>query len=147
MKFYQIIGILISITLIFAPSAYAGFWDFFKIDRGSVTVGTDDVHIDIGFGYDDERTIRRYYSKKRRGKRHHMPPGLAKKNWSHPGVQNYLQKGSHLPEHLDRIPLPEGLEGQLSRPPRGYIRLKVGGDIVLMDKKTEVVIDIVRDIE
>jgi len=147
MKFFQVICMVIAIILLFTPFADAGFWDIFKIDRGSISVGTDDVHIDVGFGYDDERIIRRYYSGKRRGKRHHMPPGLAKKNWSHPGVQNYLRKGSRLPEYLDRIPLPEDLEGQLSKHPKGYVRVKVGGDIVLMDKKTEVVIDIVRDIE
>jgi hypothetical protein len=42
--------------------------------------------------------------------------------------------------------LPHELEDKLTAIPRGYVRLQVGGDIILMNKKTEVIVDIIHDI-
>ena len=76
-----------------------------------------------------------------------MPPGLAKKGHHHPGAHKWLHKNHSLPPGLQRHDLPEDLERKLSKLPKGYIRVRVGGDIVILNKETDIVIDVVRDIE
>lgn len=51
-----------------------------------------------------------------------------------------------LPPGLAWRELPPELERRLSRLPDGYIRVIVGSDIVLMDRRTRVVLDILYDI-
>jgi len=149
MRYYLIFIITIVIPLICPSNSGAGFWDIFKVDRGSIAIGTDNVRINADFGYEDKRHIRRYYSHKRRGKgkKKGLPPGLAKKGYSHPGLQRHLRTGEHLPPGLERHALPDELERKLSKLPKGHIRVKVGGDIAILNQETDVVIDVVRDIE
>ena len=131
------------------PDSDAGFWDIFKIDRGSIEISNENSRIKAVFGYEDRRHVQRYYSHKRKGKWKNkgMPPGLAKKGHHHPGVQKWLHKNQALPHGLQRHDLPDELERKLSKLPKGYIRVKVGGDIVILNKETDIVIDVVRDIE
>jgi hypothetical protein len=75
-----------------------------------------------------------------------MPPGLAKKKKLPHGLQKQLKKNGKLPPGLAKRNLPRELEDRLSQIPRGYVRLKVGMDIVLMNEETEVIVDILYDI-
>ena len=75
-----------------------------------------------------------------------IPPGLAKKQELPPGLQKHIVKHGELPPGLQGRRLPLDLEGGLSRLPTVYIRLRVGGDIVLMNEKTRVVFDVVWDV-
>jgi len=149
MRYYLIFFITISISFICSPNSYAGLFDIFKIDRGSIEIETDGTRISADFGYKDKRHIRRYYSHQRKGKgkKKGLPPGLAKKRHLPPGLQKRLQAGKPLPPGLERHALPDELERELSQLPKGHIRVKVGGSIVILNKETDVVIDVVRDIE
>ena len=72
-----------------------------------------------------------------------MPPGLAKKHNLPPGLQKHIKKNGQLPPDLHKRNLPVDLEQELSPLPKGYVRVKVGGDVVLMDEKTRVVVDVI----
>jgi hypothetical protein len=51
-----------------------------------------------------------------------------------------------LPRGLRGTPLPSDLERRLSPLPDVYVRVVIGGDIVLMHRDTRVVMDIYRDV-
>lgn len=68
------------------------------------------------------------------------PPGLAKKDQLPPG----LAKRDKLPPGLKRDPLPADLQAKLPAPRRGTERVLVGDDMVLIDQKTQVVLDILK---
>jgi len=134
------------ISMAFLFSGCATVQDVFHIRSGGVAVKTDDGYMQVVFSDRDKSRIRNYYyASKRRHKG--LPPGLAKKDKLPPGLQKRIDAGAPLPPGLRGRGLPDELEGILSPLPKGYIRLKVGGDVVIMDQKTRVVVDMVRDIE
>jgi len=94
---------------------------------GQVVIKDDDTTIDVRIGDRDRVLIRDYYKTAKHKK--DLPPGLAKREKLPPGLQG--------------DPLPSGLEGKLSPLPPNYVRVRVGQDIVLMDRKTRVVLDVV----
>ena len=57
-----------------------------------------------------------------------------------------VHKHKHMPRGLRRHHLPAELERRLSVVPDGYVRVRVGADIVLMDGNTRMVVDIMRDV-
>lgn len=75
-----------------------------------------------------------------------LPPGLAKKDRLPPGLQKQLQKNGTLPPGLARNELPLALQNKLYPPKPGTKRLLVGRDIVLIDTKTDLILDIVYDV-
>ncbi|MEJ2255300.1 MAG: hypothetical protein P8Y75_13245 [Nitrospirota bacterium] len=93
----------------------------------------------VAFTRRDVKLIRAYYRK-------NLPPGLAKKKRLPPGLQRQVQRNGTLPPGLAARSLPRELERKLSPIPENYVRLRVGMDIVLMDTRTRVVLDIVKDI-
>ena len=69
--------------------------------------------------------------------------------WKLPGILRSfcsLEKNGKLPPGLEGRRLSPELERTLSRLPAVFIRLKVGGDIVLMNEKTRVVFDVLWDV-
>ena len=141
MKQFLNINIVSFFLLIF----FAGCGSFPHINSGSVGVETDDVQVKVEFGDNDRRAIYDYYSKKK-AKQKSLPPGLAKKKKLPPGLQKQVQRNGKLPPGLAKRHLPDELERRLSPLPRGYVRLKVGGDIVLMNEETKIVVDIIYGI-
>lgn len=115
------------------------------MNSGVFGVATDDMQVQVAFGDNDRRLIHDYYRHKQI-KHKKMPPGLAKKGKLPPGLQKQLRKKGKLPPGLAKRYLPNELEERLTPVPRGYVRLQVGGDIVLMDKETEVIVDIIHGI-
>jgi hypothetical protein len=105
---------------------------------GQVVIKDDDSRIDVRIGDNDQVLIRDYYksSKHKKG----LPPGLAKRGGNLPPG---LAKRDRLPPGLQGDPLPYDLEKQLTRLPSSYVRVRIGQDIVLMDGKTRVVLDVV----
>ena len=75
-----------------------------------------------------------------------MPPGLAKKDRLPPGLEKQLVRNGRLPPGLQRDPLPRQLEERLSPVPSGYVRVRVGQDIVLMHARTRVILDVVYNL-
>src|SRR4030067_3165752 len=102
---------------------------------GRVVIKEDTGGVDIRIDDRDRAHINDYY----RGKKG-LPPGLAKRGGNLPPG---LAKRDKLPPGLQGEPLPSGLEEKLSPLPPNYVRVRVGQDIVLMDKKTRVVLDVV----
>ena len=128
-----------------------------------------DVH--ISFGDDEQRAIKDYYGREiiekaqeraerdegpGKGKGHGkgrkdkgLPPGLAKQNKLPPGIAKQLERGAILPSDLEREmrPLPRELEIRLqplSSP--NQVRVTIGTDILIMDKETRKILDVMRDV-
>jgi hypothetical protein len=106
---------------------------------GRVVLKDEHSAIDVRISDRDRGLIQEHYQ---RGKKKHkgMPPGLAKRGDDLPPG---LAKRDRLPPGLQGKSLPHALEQRLSRLPANYIRLRIGRDIVLLDEKTRVVIDVV----
>ena len=51
-----------------------------------------------------------------------------------------------LPEKIDVYPLPPLLDSQLRPLPRGYGRVIVGRDVVLLDRSSHTILDIMREV-
>jgi hypothetical protein len=83
-----------------------------------------------------------------RTSRGNLPPGLAKRDRLPPGLEKQLRERGTLPPGLQKRiePLPDDLERQLSRLPGGYRRGVIGGNVILMNEKTAVIMDIVRNV-
>lgn len=116
-----------------------------NVERGTIAVEDKNFRSSLIFSaYDREKII--YHYKKDR-ELQGIPPGLAKKQELPPGLQKHIKKHGKLPPGLEARRLPESLERTLDRLPEGYVRMKVGGDVVLMDEKTRVVFDVVWNVE
>lgn len=110
---------------------------------GRVVVHDRNAHIDIRFNDRDRHLIHDYY--RTHGKKQkRVPPGLAKRGGRLPPG---LAKRDRLPPGLQGRGLPHALESRLSHLPAGYVRLKVGTDLVLMNRDTRVVFDIIYGLD
>ena len=116
-----------------------------NVDSGSIAVENKNIKAVMVFSASDREKIIHYFTSRRANKT--LPPGLAKKQELPPGLQKHIEKYGELPPGLEGRSLPEDLERALTRLPKGYIRLKVEGDVVLMNEKTRVVFDVVWDVD
>ena len=74
------------------------------------------------------------------------PPGLAQRGNLPPGLQRQLQRNGRLPPGLEKQGFPGHLRAQLPAPLQGTERLIIGNDAVLIDRATNVILDIMRDV-
>lgn len=111
---------------------------------GQLSVRDRNQSVDIVFTDNDKTTIQNYYrtsttvsqSHGKRGKK--IPPGLAKKGGLPPG----LAKRQRLPDNVEYEVLPRALEAKLPPlPSPNYVRVRVGQDFAILDKRTRVVLD------
>jgi hypothetical protein len=116
-----------------------------SVETGSIEVHSENIHAKVAFTDDDSLKINDYYKKNYKYKE--LPPGLAKKQELPPGLQKQIVKYGELPPGLEGRMLPIELERTLSRLPGGYIRLKIGGDIVLVNEETMIVVDVVWGVD
>lgn len=105
---------------------------------GRVVIKDDTGVVDIRIDDHDRAHIYNYY----RGKKG-LPPGLAKRGGNLPPG---LARRDKLPPGLQGDSLPYELEHRLSKLPSAHVRLRIGQDIVLMDRHTRVVFDVVYGI-
>ncbi len=86
--------------------------------------------------------VRDYYSA--RG----LPPGLAKRGTLPPGLQRQLVVGGHLPPGLERrlYPVPDDLVVILPRLPYYQRRFFLGADLLIVDTRRNVIVNIVADV-
>lgn len=106
---------------------------------GRVVLDDQGTQVAVSFNSRDRALIEEFYSERKR----RLPPGLAKR---HGGLPPGLAKRDKLPPGLRREPLPRELERRLSPLPGGYLRVRVGQDIVLLDGRTHVVVDLISNV-
>lgn len=112
-------------------------------DYGDVEIRGEDVWFKVAFSDKDRRLIHDYYKLKHK----RLPPGLAKKDKLPPGLEKQLIRKGKLPPGLQHRLLPLELTQKLSPLPRGYIRLKVGRDVILLDEFTRIMVDIIYNVD
>ena len=88
--------------------------------------------------------VRNYFESNRAG----LPPGLAKREKLPPGLQKHLERNGTLPPGLQKKvqPMPPELERRMRLLPTGYRRVVIAGNVILMNEKTAVIYDIVRNV-
>lgn len=109
---------------------------------GQVVIRDENTAIDVRIDTHDRAIIEDYYKKSVKRKKG-LPPGLAKRDGNLPPG---LAKRDKLPPGLQGEALPYDLEKELVKLPSTYVRVRVGQDIVLLDRKTRVVFDVVYGI-
>ena len=106
---------------------------------------SDKHGVRIEFSIRDRDTIRDYYH----DRNSNLPPGLAKRNGNlPPGLQKHLERDGTLPPGLQKRvqPFPEDLERRLPPLPDTYRRVTLGVDILILDRRTQRIVDIIHDI-
>jgi len=96
--------------------------------------------VQLSFGRDSD-VIRDYYRGVPASK---LPPGLAKRGDLPPGLAKQLKRNGHLPPGLEKkiYPFPVELERRLPPLPPDYGRAFIGGNAVIYNKSTSIIIDI-----
>lgn len=102
---------------------------------GRVVIRDDHAAAAVHFSDRDRAILEEYY---RTAKPKKTPPGLAKREALPPG----LTKRDTLPPGLQGRLLPRELEARLTVLPAAQARVIIGRDIVLMQRDTRVVLDI-----
>lgn len=82
---------------------------------------------------------------KGKGKSGDLPPGLAKRDELPPGLEKQLERNGKLPPGLEKRSLPRDLETRLRRRERAE-RVIVGSDVLLVQRATGVILDILRNV-
>jgi Ni/Co efflux regulator RcnB len=94
------------------------------------------------FDDDDRKEMRRWYDEHERDD--DLPPGLAKRDRLPPGLERQLRVRHELPPGLGKKirRCPEELEQRLPPPPPDCQHVVIGGHIVLLNLRTNIVLDI-----
>ena len=101
----------------------------------------DDDRDKEAYRYDSHKeAIRGWYSERE----NHLPPGLAKKDRLPPGLEKQLVRNGTLPPGLQKrfYPAPVELERRLPPPPPDCAHVLIGGHIVLLNRKTNLIVDV-----
>ncbi|MCB9989570.1 MAG: hypothetical protein H6868_09615 [Rhodospirillales bacterium] len=93
-------------------------------------------------GVEDEKP----HGKAGHGKGKSMPPGLAKRDELPPGLQQHIEKNGVLPPGLEGREIPDELKRRLPARKDGTEVRQVGDDIVLIEKATRRVLDILTGV-
>lgn len=91
----------------------------------------------VRFSERDRETILQFYST------YEFPPELSDPELLSPDPEKRIETAAVLPPDPGGTPLPADLESQLSSLPPGYIRFRVGEDVILMDSRTREVLDVI----
>jgi len=100
---------------------------------------------------EERRAIEEYYRKvddKKKAKKG-LPPGLAKRGGNlPPGLQKKLERDGQLPPGLQKRiePLPVELDRRLPRLPETWERVVVERDVILIDRRTNRILDIIENV-
>ena len=100
---------------------------------------------------EERRAIEDYYRRAADNKKHKkgLPPGLAKRGGNlPPGLQKKLERDGQLPPGLQKRmePLPVDLDRRLSRLPENWARVVVEHDVILLDRRTNRILDIIENV-
>jgi len=88
----------------------------------------------------DRDTMRGWYDEHKSN----LPPGLAKRDQLPPGLEKQLVRRGSLPPGLQKRlqPCPEDLERRLPPAPPDCAHVLISGNIILLNRRTNVVVDI-----
>jgi hypothetical protein len=125
-------------------------------DTGAVNAAVDKA-IEGGFSELEKQVIEKYFKransesveteeKNKKDKGKGLPPGLAKKEKLPPGLAMQLEKNGTLPPGLAKRDLPEDLNAELPDPVEGLERAIVDNAVVLVEKATGKIVDILKDV-
>ena len=98
---------------------------------------------------EERRLIEDYYRQSQKGKGKGLPPGLAKRGGNlPPGLQKHLKKNGQLPPGLQKRlePLPVDLDRRLPRLPEYWERVVLERDVILLDRRSNRILDIIENI-
>src|SRR5690242_4733961 len=98
-----------------------------------------------GFRPRDREVVTSYYTHRRSG----LPPGLAKRNGSlPPGLEKQLERNGTLPPGLQKKlqPCPVEISRELPPLPPAYQRGVIGAHVVIFNKSTNVIVDVMKDV-
>ena len=139
--FYIFISVIFAFSFLTGCQTYPAY--------GGIVLQDENVRVKVEFGEKDRRLIRQHYAGKHKKYKKHKktPPGLAKKKKLPPGLQKQLVKKGKLPPGLQGRGLSHDLVRQLAPLPRGYVHMKVGGDVIILNEKTRVVVDVVYGLD
>lgn len=112
-------------------------------DEGSLNSGLEKLERDSKAGREKGKG---WGQGRGKGNRKGLPPGLAKKKTLPPGLQKRLDRGDGLPPGLAKRQLPEDLDRQLGPPAPETERAIIGDDVVLLERATGVVLDVIHDV-
>ncbi|MCZ6490471.1 MAG: hypothetical protein O7A06_08070, partial [Acidobacteria bacterium] len=112
--------------------------------RKPATASQAVLEVSVVFTTQERDIISGWFTTNRSG----LPPGLANRESLPPGLERQLRRNGTLPPGLQKKlhPLPYALEGKLRKLPAGYSRVVIGGSIILMNGRTGVIFDVIRDI-
>lgn len=141
--------IAVSLALAFAAAsspAFAGNGKGNHNPQKQNDVGIN-LEVDVHYGkavftVKEQRIVREYF----RTERGNLPAGLAKKQSLPPGLQKQLRKTGHLPPGLEKRRMPSDLEARLPKYYGPYERTIVGNDLILLDPKTGLILDVMQEI-
>ncbi len=155
MKWVKFLAITLTLSLTISAAAQGkkpGAWEKSKEAAQDKQAGQDvdrdrrdRERRDPIFTDRDRDIIRDYY----RVNTSNLPPGLAKRGGKlPPGLQKQLEKNGQLPPGLQKrmTPFPADLERRLPRLPDIYQRGTIGSDVVIVDRKSQRVMDVIHDI-
>jgi Ni/Co efflux regulator RcnB len=108
--------------------------------KGHNKHGEDDDQGEHFYKDRDRDALRGWYDDHQRN----LPPGLAKRDQLPPGLEKQLARRGTLPPGLQKRlqPIPEDLERRLPPPPPDCAHVLVGGHIVLLNRRTNIVVDV-----
>jgi hypothetical protein len=101
------------------------------------------------FSAEERRIIEEYYHQGSKSKKKGLPPGLAKRGGDlPPGLQKKLDRDGRLPPGLQKRlePLPVDLDRRLPRLPDKWERMTLEHDVILIDRRTERILDIIENV-
>ena len=104
-----------------------------------------EVYVKYGFQPRDREIVTTYYSKHGSG----LPPGLAKRNGNlPPGLEKQLERNGTLPPGLQKKLQPCPVEVERRLPPLSpeYRRGVIGANIVVFNRNTNVIVDVMLDV-
>ncbi len=124
----------------------------------NVTKAVLDKAIEGGFSELERQVIEKYFKNaktessqsddknKKNKKNKKLPPGLAKKEKLPPGLAKQMEKNGTLPPGLAKRDLPEDLNAKLPDPVEGLERTIVDNAVILVEKATGRIVDILKDV-
>ncbi len=119
-----------------------------KFKPGKAPGGQGIPGVTTGLFSELERQLTRDFFRRQggnfRGKSKQLPPGLAKRQTLPPGLAKHIRRHGILPPGLARRNLPPGLASRLPALPPGRQRLIVGNDVVLVERTTGLILDVLR---